>query len=184
MAQDEASAAPAPAHPAKEWGKTPGPLPARQFLQGPRSRPLELRLALGIFLEFIYGFRNPYLDRFVEFRHFFVRKVMLVKYSYAFIALPGGRGTLDEIFEVSVLIQTGKIKDFPVVLLGVKFWTPLIEFMRQGLVGGRTIEPADVERIIITDSPQEAVELVRERAMKQFGLTEGSAMKRRWYLGE
>jgi len=261
VAQDEASAAPAPAHPAKEWGKTPGPLPARQFLQGPRSRPFELRLALGIFLEFIYGFRklhfvgpcvtvfgsarygvehqyyelgqqvgaclaragftvmtgggpglmeatnrgareagglsigcnitlpreqkpNPYLDRFVEFRHFFVRKVMLVKYSYAFIALPGGLGTLDEIFEVSVLIQTGKIKDFPVVLLGVKFWTPLIEFMRQGLVGGRTIEPADVERIIITDSPQEAVELVRERAMKQFGLTEGPAMKRRWYLGE
>lgn len=261
VAQDETTAAPEPAPPEKDWGKTPGPLPERQFLQGPRSRPFELRLALGIFGEFLYGLRklhfvgpcvtvfgsarasvehqyyelgrqvgaclaqagftvmtgggpglmeaanrgareaggmsigcnialpkeqkpNPYLDRFVEFRHFFVRKVMLVKYSYAFIALPGGLGTLDEIFEVSVLIQTGKIKDFPVVLLGVKFWTPLIEFMRQGLVGGRTIDAADAERIVMTDSPQEAVALVRERAMRQFGLTEGPRMKRHWFLGE
>ena len=65
---------------------------------------------------------NPYLDRFVEFQYFFVRKVMLVKYSYAFVALPGGFGTLDEVFEVATLIQTGKIEDFPLVLMGLEFW--------------------------------------------------------------
>ena len=68
---------------------------------------------------------NPYLDRMVEFRYFFVRKLMLVKYSYAFVALPGGFGTLDEIFETLVLIQTGKMKRFPLILLGAEFWRPL-----------------------------------------------------------
>jgi uncharacterized protein (TIGR00730 family) len=127
---------------------------------------------------------NPYLDRWVEFRYFFVRKVMLVKYSYAFVALPGGFGTLDEIFEVAVLIQTGKIKDFPVVLLGVQFWQPLIDFMRKGLVPAKTISPADVDRIILTDSPEEAVNLVADRGMKQFGLTKGPELKRRWFFFE
>ena len=73
---------------------------------------------------------NPYLDRWIEFRYFFVRKVMLVKYSYAFIALPGGFGTLDELFEIATLIQTGKIRDFPVVLMGTDFWEPLLDFLR------------------------------------------------------
>ncbi len=123
---------------------------------------------------------NPYLDRFVEFQYFFIRKVMLVKYSYAFIALPGGFGTLDEIFEVVVLIQTGKIKDFPVVLLGVDYWRPLLEFMRHGLLAEKTIDAIDVDRLILTDSPEEAVTLVRERAMKQFGLTAVAKMPKRW----
>lgn len=127
---------------------------------------------------------NQYLDRWVEFRHFFVRKVMLVKYSYAFIALPGGIGTLDEIFEVGVLIQTGKIKEFPVVLLGVDFWQPLIDLLRGNLATAKTIDPADVDRLIVTDSPDEAVALIRERALRQFGLTQGPQMKRRWFLGE
>ena len=65
---------------------------------------------------------NPYVDKFVEFHYFFVRKLMLVKYSYGFVAAPGGFGTLDELFEVATLIQTGKIKNFPVVLLGVEYW--------------------------------------------------------------
>src|SRR5437667_4900201 len=73
---------------------------------------------------------NPYLDRWITFRHFFVRKVMLIKYSYAFIALPGGFGTLDEIFETATLIQTGKIFEFPVVLVGTEYWRPLVEFVR------------------------------------------------------
>ena len=72
---------------------------------------------------------NPYLDRWITFRHFFVRKVMLVKYSYAFVALPGGFGTLDEIFETATLIQTGKIRDFPLVLMGREFWRPLADFL-------------------------------------------------------
>jgi uncharacterized protein (TIGR00730 family) len=127
---------------------------------------------------------NPYLDRMVEFRHFFVRKVMLVKYSYAFIAMPGGYGTLDELFEVSVLIQTGKIKDFPVVLLGADFWRPLVDQLGRTLLGYRTIDPGDLEHLRVTDSPAEAVEHIRERAMTQFGLTEGPRMKRRWFFGE
>src|SRR5712691_750720 len=74
---------------------------------------------------------NPYLDKWITFRHFYVRKVMLVKYSYAFIALPGGFGTLDEIFETAVLIQTGKIREFPLVIMGREFWQPLLDFMRE-----------------------------------------------------
>src|SRR5262249_11369855 len=73
---------------------------------------------------------NPYRDRWITFRHFFVRKVMLVKYSYAFVALPGGFGTLDEIFETATLVQTGKIKEFPIVLVVGYFWEPLVEFLR------------------------------------------------------
>src|SRR5437660_446463 len=77
---------------------------------------------------------NPYLDKWITFRYFFVRKVMLVKYSYAFIALPGGFGTLDEIFETATLIQTAKIRDFPMVLMGRDFWQPLLDFLLNKLV--------------------------------------------------
>ena len=127
---------------------------------------------------------NPYLDRWVTFRHFFVRKLMLVKYSYAFIALPGGFGTLDEIFETVTLIQTRKIKDFPVVLVGREFWRPLIGFMRDRLIAERTIDPLDCERILVTDSAEEAVKCVTDRARRQFGLTYAPRVKRRWVLWE
>jgi uncharacterized protein (TIGR00730 family) len=127
---------------------------------------------------------NPYLDAMVEFRYFFVRKLMLLKYSYAFVALPGGFGTLDEIFETLVLIQTGKMKRFPLVLLGVDFWKPLIDVLRQRLLPAGTIDAADVALITVTDSPAEAVALVRETAMRDFGLTYGPRARRRWYLGE
>jgi len=127
---------------------------------------------------------NAYLDRMVEFRHFFVRKVMLVKYSYAFVAMPGGYGTLDELFEVSVLIQTGKIKDFPVVLLGSGFWQPLVDQLGRTLLGYHTVDPLDLQHLRVTDSPAEAVEHIHERAMTQFGLTEGPRLKRRWLFGE
>jgi uncharacterized protein (TIGR00730 family) len=113
---------------------------------------------------------NGYLDRWVTFQHFAVRKIMLVKYSYAFIALPGGFGTLDEIFETATLIQTGKIQDFPLVLMGREYWEPLVEFFRG--------------RLVVTDSAQEAVETVTRTAMSQFGLTYGSGMKRQWWLWE
>ncbi|OFW68514.1 MAG: Rossman fold protein, TIGR00730 family, partial [Actinobacteria bacterium RBG_13_63_9] len=87
---------------------------------------------------------NPYLDLVVEFQHFFVRKVMLVKYSYAFMVLPGGFGTFDEVFETATLIQTAKIEDFPVVLLGSQFWSPLLDLLRGTLVRERVIDETDL----------------------------------------
>ena len=125
---------------------------------------------------------NPYLDQFLEFRYFFVRKVMLVKYSYAFIIMPGGYGTLDELFETATLIQTGKIHNFPLVLMGKAYWQPMLDFLKT-LVTARTISQGDYNRILVTDSPEEAVKAVTEVAMKQFGLTY-SRPKKRWWLGE
>jgi uncharacterized protein (TIGR00730 family) len=127
---------------------------------------------------------NPYLDRWITFRHFFVRKLMLVKYSYAFIALPGGFGTLDEIFETATLIQTRKIEDFPLVLIGTEYWRPLIDFVHDRLLLEKTIDPVDRERITITDSPTEAVSAIVEVAMKKFGLTYAKQLKRRRWLWE
>lgn len=109
---------------------------------------------------------------------------MLVKYSYAFIAVPGGFGTLDEIFEVATLIQTGKVHEFPLVLVGRAYWRPLLEFIESRLVREGTIDLLDLERFVVTDSPAEAVESVREVAMRRFGLTYGPRLKPRWYLGE
>ena len=126
---------------------------------------------------------NAYLDRWVETRSFFVRKVVLAKYSYAFIAAPGGIGTLDELFDVAVLVQTGKMQGFPLILLGVEYWTPLVEVLRNTLLPARTIDPADVDRFVLTDSPEEAAEYVRDRA-REFGVTSGARMRRRWWLLE
>ncbi|MCA9283729.1 MAG: TIGR00730 family Rossman fold protein [Phycisphaerales bacterium] len=112
---------------------------------------------------------NPYVDRFVEFRYFFVRKMMLVKYSYAFVVMPGGFGTMDEIFETLTLIQTGKIQTFPVVLMGATYWEPLLAFMRHRLVTEGTISPADVELLFVTDSPDEAMIHITDEITKHFG---------------
>ncbi len=127
---------------------------------------------------------NPYLDRFVTFRHFFVRKVMLVKYSYAFVALPGGFGTLDEIFETVTLIQTGKILHFPLLLMGVDFWRPLIEELRTRMLPLGTIDPADVDLITLTDSPEEAARIARDAALRRFGLSYVTPVPPRRWLGE
>jgi uncharacterized protein (TIGR00730 family) len=244
-----------------EWGKRGGSPEEIRFLHGPQPRRFELLRALGIFLEFVAGYRklhfvgpcvtvfgsarfggdhpyyalaretgaalaragftvmtgggpgimeaanrgareaggrsvgcnirlpveqepNPYLDQWFTFRYFFVRKVMLVKYSYAFVALPGGFGTLDEIFETATLVQTGKIKEFPIVLLGAEYWRPLVGFLKDRLLAERTIDPVDLERILVTDSVAEAVSRIREAGMRQFGLTRGPAVRRRWFLGE
>src|ERR1700682_1995350 len=98
---------------------------------------------------------NAYLDRWVTFKHFFVRKVMLVKYSYAFIAMPGCFGTLHEVTEAATLIQTGKIAGFPMVLVGVEFWKPFLDFMRNTLIKEGTIDPTDVDLLFVTDSAEE-----------------------------
>ena len=242
------------------WGRAPAPADVRRFLEGPQARRSELLLALGIFTEFIRGFRalhfvgpcvtvfgsarfkpadpyyalareiggglarlgftvmtgggpgimeaanrgareaggrsigcnirlpaeqqpNAYLDRWITFRHFFVRKVMLVKYSYAFVALPGGFGTLDEIFETVTLIQTQKIRGFPLVLVGRDFWRPLTAFLRRPLESMGLIDRADADRIAVADSAAEAVTAVRDLAMPSFGLRYRPP-RRRWLLRE
>jgi uncharacterized protein (TIGR00730 family) len=127
---------------------------------------------------------NPYLDHFVTFRHFYVRKVMLVKYSYAFVALPGGFGTLDEMFEVATLVQTGKVREFPIVLMEREYWRPLLDFVRSRLLAEGTIDPGDHQRLQVTDSAEEMVGLIAGVAMRRFGLTYGPRLRRRWFLGE
>ncbi|HKI04009.1 MAG TPA: TIGR00730 family Rossman fold protein [Thermoanaerobaculia bacterium] len=129
---------------------------------------------------------NPYVDRWLEFRYFFVRKVMLVKYSYAFVVLPGGFGTMDEIFECATLIQTGKIKNFPLILMGTDFWQPLKDFLCHRMVEEKTILPVDCERIIFTDSVDEAIARILSAATGEFGLVWQAAQPQtpRWYLGE
>jgi len=113
---------------------------------------------------------NPYLDKWIDFRYFFVRKVMLVKYSYGFVAAPGGFGTLDELFEVATLIQTGKIENFPVVLLGVDYWSPLVGFLKESVLRQAAIDARDLDQLLITDSPEEAVAFIQNRATQKFGL--------------
>ncbi len=229
-----------------EWGKDSKSNEEQVFLEGPRSRRIELMRALSIFGELIYGFRrlhfvgpcitvfgsarfaephpyyslarelggdiaragftvmtgggpglmeaanrgakdahgtsvgcnitlpheqkpNRYLDRWVEFRYFFVRKLMLAKYSYGFVAMPGGFGTLDELFEVATLIQTGKMKDFPVILMGIDYWTPLLQFL-SGVEQAGAIGLEDFNRLFVTDSPADAAGYIRKCAIEQFGL--------------
>lgn len=122
---------------------------------------------------------NQYLDRWVEFRYFFVRKLMLVKYSFGFVVLPGGLGTLDELFEMAVLIQTGKIKNFPVVMMGKDFWQGCLGHLRAFVRAG-TLDAEDISRIHLTDSPEEAVEHIASR----FDMKAASTMRRRWFLAE
>jgi hypothetical protein len=127
---------------------------------------------------------NQYLDTFVEFRHFFVRKVMLVKYSYAFVALPGGFGTLDEIFETATLIQTGKIQSFPLVVMGTDYWRPLLDFVRERMVAEGTISPGDLDALLVTDSVDEVAEHIHRVTTGRFGLEWRRGPRPRRALGE
>jgi uncharacterized protein (TIGR00730 family) len=112
---------------------------------------------------------NGYLDRVVSFYYFFVRKVMLVKYSYAFVILPGGFGTLDELMEAIALIQTGKIYDFPVILMGADYWQGLLEWMESTLVPHQTIGPEDLKMLHLTDDPQEVIRIL-EKSLGRIGI--------------
>ena len=102
-------------------------------------------------------YANPYLDRFIEMDHFFVRKVMLVKYSRAFVVMPGGVGTLDEAFETITLVQCHKLDRFPIVAMGSEFWGEMRNFVRNTLVSEQTISPEDLDLLRVTDSPEEAL---------------------------
>jgi uncharacterized protein (TIGR00730 family) len=126
---------------------------------------------------------NDYLDTMIEFDHFYVRKLMLTKYSYAFVVLPGGFGTMDELFEVLTLIQTGKVQDFPVALMGRDFYEPGIAQLRR-MAERKTIDEGDLDRLIVSDDPAEVVDRITDVAMGRFGLTYGPRVKPRWWLGE
>jgi uncharacterized protein (TIGR00730 family) len=126
---------------------------------------------------------NLYLDRWVTCHYFFVRKVLLFKYSYAFIALPGGLGTLDELCEALTLIQTGKIRSFPVVLIGTSYWRPFMDLLQEMLVEG-AISESDLSLLIVTDDLDEAISHLEHHAVSAFGLKRVPFDRPRWWLGE
>lgn len=126
---------------------------------------------------------NPYVQKSVTMRYFFTRKTVLIKYSYAFIVLPGGAGTLDEMFETMTLIQTGKLRNFPIVLMGKDYWKPLMDFVYKMAEEG-TIDPGDPDIIFFTDEPAEAVAHLERHAVRQFNLRRQPLPKRSVILGE
>jgi uncharacterized protein (TIGR00730 family) len=126
---------------------------------------------------------NQYLDRVVVCDHFFVRKTLLLKYSYAFVVMPGGMGTLDELFEALTLIQTGKISHFPVVLMGVDYWAPL-RAQLDVMVRERTIDLRDLDLLLVTDEVETALAYINERTVKPFGLTARRVRRPSPWLGE
>lgn len=115
-----------------------------------------LSVGLNIELPHEQG-RNPYVNLGVDFRYFFVRKTMFVKYSEAFIVMPGGFGTLDELFEALVLIQTGKVRDFPLVLYRSAHWQGLLDWLHATTLGEGWVDAADLDRIRVADTPEEVV---------------------------
>jgi len=127
---------------------------------------------------------NMYLDRCVRMHYFFVRKALLIKYSYAFVVMPGGVGTLDELFEALALIQNEKIKDFPVVIMGTDYWKQLIAFIEQMAQRGK-ISPSDLHLIFATDSVEEAIAHIRSKTIGPFGLKLVTRPRRHFpWLGE
>lgn len=112
---------------------------------------------------------NPYLDKYVDFDYFFVRKVLLMKYSYAFVVMPGGAGTMDELFEALTLIQTRKVSNFPVVIMGREYWKNLIELLEDFVQKG-TISPGDMKLFMLTDSVDEAVKHIETNTIEKYKL--------------
>jgi uncharacterized protein (TIGR00730 family) len=120
-------------------------------------------VGLGIELPFETGL-NPYVELGVNFRYFFVRKTMFVKYSQGFVVLPGGFGTFDELFEALTLVQTGKVTSFPIVLIGSEYWSGLLAWLRDAVLDGGRINPEDLDLVTLTDEPAEAAEIMAEAA--------------------
>ncbi|AGF72131.1 TIGR00730 family Rossman fold protein [Corynebacterium halotolerans] len=134
-----------------------------------------LSVGLGIELPHEQGL-NEWVDLGLNFRYFFVRKTMFLKYSQAFVCLPGGFGTLDELFEVLVMVQTGKVRNFPIVLIGTGFWSGLIDWLGDRLVEEGMISPEDMDLFLLTDSVDEAVEHI---VAAHHEMTDGRLRRRR-----
>jgi uncharacterized protein (TIGR00730 family) len=126
---------------------------------------------------------NPYVDREVTMKYFFTRKTVLVKYSYGFVVMPGGAGTLDEMFETMTLIQTGKVRNFPIVLMGKDYWQPLMDFIYKMAEEGM-ISPEDPDLIFFTDDVEDAAAHIERHAVRQFGLRKRPLPKGISVLGE
>jgi uncharacterized protein (TIGR00730 family) len=129
-----------------------------------------LSIGCNIELPFEQG-TNAYVQRSINFRYFFVRKTMFVKYSTAFVVFPGGYGTMDELFEALTLVQTGKVKQFPVVLFGAAYWQGLVDWLRERVAGEGKIAAEDLKLFRVTDQPEEAVRWIveaRERRSRAY----------------
>src|SRR6266540_4672297 len=120
-----------------------------------------LSIGCNIELPFEQG-TNAYVARSINFRYFFVRKTMFVKYSTAFIVFPGGYGTMDELFEALTLVQTGKVKNFPVVLFGRTYWQGMAEWLRERVAGEGKIDAKDLDLLHVTDDPREALQRIKQ----------------------
>lgn len=130
-------------------------------------------------------YANPYLDVDLTFDHFFVRKVLLLKYSICFVVMPGGTGTMDELFETATLIQTGKVKGFPIILYGKQFWAPVLDQLKLMVEKG-TISPGEMEFIHVVDSVEEATEVLQGQLvnMWQRHKGKGANLPEWWFLDQ
>lgn len=126
-----------------------------------------LSVGCNIELPFEQG-TNPWVEIAVNFRYFFVRKTMFVKYSEAFVIFPGGFGTMDELFEALTLIQTGKIRNFPIILVGKEYWAGMVDWIARVMMEEGKISPADAALLFLTDSPEEVVRVILEAPPRQY----------------
>ena len=126
---------------------------------------------------------NPYVDASADMRYFFTRKTLLIKYSYAFVVMPGGIGTMDELFEALTLIQTKKLHQFPVILFGVDYWTPMMNAILRMRDEG-LISPVDLELLTLTNSVEKVSEVLQDKAIRQFNLRKISLPTAQAVLGE
>jgi uncharacterized protein (TIGR00730 family) len=134
-------------------------------------------VGLNVELPFEQGV-NPYVDIAMEFHYFFVRKTMFVKYAQAFVIFPGGFGTLDELFEALTLIQTGKVRNFPVILFGTAYWGGMIEWMRSTMLAEGKIAEADLDLLVLCDSPEAVRDMIVHSRDQQRGSSEQEAAAR------
>ena len=136
-----------------------------------------MSIGYNIELPFEHGL-NPYVARAINFRYFFVRKTMFVKYSTAFIVFPGGYGTMDELFEALTLIQTGKVRHFPVILFGRAYWMGMTDWLRDRVAGEGKIATTDLDLFHTTDTARDAVAIIRqarERRSRELPAIDGDA---------